>query len=124
MGRYGRMILVFLFVLNILFVYMGYAGIAKIERYGEPPFHGSSMMTVVYNAHFIPNDVILFWYSGWGKLVIWSGSILLPVAAVYVLLVKEKLLAGLLILSLSVIPFGVVGFFIWLHAFCDLPHEW
>jgi len=82
------------------------------------------MMTIVYAAHFVPNSVILFWHSMLGHVIVWSGGILLPLAAAYLLLIKEKLCAGLSILFLSIIPSGFVGFLIWLHAFCDLPHDW
>ncbi len=53
--------------------------------------------------------------------IIWS---IFPTAAAYILLIEEKLYIGLSMLLLSIILFGVVGFLIWLHAFCDLPHDW
>ena len=124
MERYNRMIVFFLWILNILFVYMGYVGIAKMQRYGDLPFHSGSMMTMVYIFYVIPDRVILFWHSTIGHILIWLGCILLPLFAGYILFYKEKLYLGLSILFLSIIPFGIVGFLIWLHAFIDLPHDW
>ncbi len=123
MQRYGKMFIIFLFFLNILFVFMGYVGISKLERYKSPPFN-QSMMTVVFAAKFVPDEIILFWHSKPGKFIIWPCSILLPLVAAYFLLVKQKITISLSVLLLSIIPFGVVGFLIWLHAFVDLPHEW
>ena len=122
MERYGRIVLIFLYFLNIIFVMMGYIGISKIERCEYPPFN-KSLMTVVNAAKYVPNYVISFWHSTPGSLLIWLGCLLLPIAAAYVLLYKQKIIDGILLLLLSIIPFGVVGFFIWLHAVIDIPHE-
>jgi hypothetical protein len=123
MGRHGKICIVFLWFLNILFVYMGYAGIAKMERLYYPPFNqGHGMMHIIYVFYVIPDRFIVFWHSCIGHLVIWSGCIILPITA-YILFTKEKLIAGLSTLLLSIIPFGIVGFLIWLHAFIDLPHD-
>ncbi|MBN1973639.1 MAG: hypothetical protein JW787_08365 [Sedimentisphaerales bacterium] len=124
MGRYGKICIVFLWILNIIFVNMGYVGIAKIERQHFPPFNeGYGMMHIFYSFHVVPDRVILFWHSAIGHAVIWAGCIILPIIA-YILFSREKFLAGLSTLLLSIIPFGIVGFLIWLHAFIDLPHDW
>ncbi len=122
MERSGRVILILLFFLNILFVFMGYVGISKLERYKSPPFH-ESMITVIFAAYYVPDKVVLFWHSKPGSTIIWLSCILLPAAAAYLLLFKQKIVAGILILLLSILPFGVVGFLIWLHAFIDLPYK-
>ncbi len=122
MERNGKIFIAFIWFLNILFVYMGYAGIAKMVRQYAPPFHQNGMMHMIYIFYVIPTKIIVFWHSGIGQAVIWSGCILLPIAA-YILIKREKLLAGLSTLIISVIPFGLVGFLIWLHAFIDLPHD-
>ena len=125
MERYNRMIVFFLWILNFLFVYMGYVGISKIERYNHPPFHSSdSMLTIFYNFYVIPDEIVIFWHSTPGHWIIWSGCIILPLVAAYILFAKEKVLVGLITLLLSITPFGIVGFLIWLHAFIDLPHDW
>jgi len=103
---------------------MGYVGIAKMVRQDAIPFHqGYSMMTMIYIFYVIPDRLLLFWHSGIGHVVIWSGCIILPIAS-YFLFAREKFLSGLSTLLLSLIPFGIVDFLIWLHAFIDLPHEW
>ncbi len=123
MGSYSKICIVFLWILNILFVSMGYVGIAKMVRQDAIPFHqGHSMLTMIYIFYVIPNWLLLFWNSGIGHVVIWSGCIILPVIS-YILFNKEKFLAGFSTLLLSIIPFGIVGFCIWLHAFIDLPHD-
>jgi hypothetical protein len=117
MERYGRIFIIFLFFINILFVFMGYAGISKLERDNSPPFN-KGLVTAVCDFDHIPNNVILFWHSTPGTVIVWSCCILLPFGA-YVLLYQQKLAAGILLLLLSIIPFGVVGLFIWLHAALD-----
>ena len=124
MGRHGKICIIFLWFLNILFVVMGYAGIAKMVRQNAPPFHQhQGLMTIIYAFYVVPDRFILFWNSTLGHVVIWSGCTILPLTA-YILITKEKILAGLSTLLLSIIPFGIVGFLIWLHAFIDLPHDW
>ena len=118
----GKIGIGFVWFLNILFVYMGYTGIAKMVRQHAPPFQQHSMMHMIYIFCVIPDKLILFWHSGIGQIVVWSGCIFLPIAA-YILINREKLLAGLVTLILSVILFGLIGFLIWLHAFIDLPHD-
>ena len=125
MERKSWIIMAFLWCLNIIFVVMGYAGIAKMVRQSAPPFHQhQGMMHIFYAFYVVPDRFIIFWHSPLGHLVIWSGCLILPLLAGYILFYKEKLYSGLLVLILSVIPFGVVGFLIWLHAFIDLPHDW
>jgi len=118
----GKIGILFIWFLNILFVYMGYAGIAKMVRQQAPPFHQHGMAHMIYIFFVIPSKVILFWNSYLGHVAIWSGCILLPILA-YILISREKLLTGLFTLIVSVIPFGLVGFLIWFHAFIDLPHD-
>ncbi len=123
MGSYGKICIIFLWILNILFVSMGYVGIAKMVRQDAIPFHqGPSMLTMIYIFYVIPDRLLLFWNSGLGHVVVWSGCILLPVTG-YFLFTREKFLAGFLTLLLSIVPFGIVGFLIWLHTFVDLPHD-
>lgn len=121
----AKMVVAFLFFINILAVCMGYAGISKLQRYHHPPFHDHhGLWTVVYAAKYVPDEIVVFWHSTLGTCLVWAGSILLPLAAVYLIFVREKLRTGVILLLTSFIPFGLVGFLIWLHAFCDLPHEW
>ena len=112
----------FVWFLNILFVYMGYAGIAKMVRQNALPFHQQGMVHMIYIFYVIPDKLIILWHSGIGQISVWSGCLFLPVAA-YILINREKFFAGIVTLILSVIPFGLVGFLIWLHAFIDLPHD-
>jgi hypothetical protein len=121
----AKMIVAFLFFINILAVCMGYAGINKLQRYQHPPFHNHrGLWTVVYAAKHVPDEIVVFWHSTLGTCLVWGGSILLPLAAAYLIFVREKLWTGAILLLMSLVPFGLVGFLIWLHAFCDLPHEW
>ena len=79
MGRHGKICIVFLWILNILFVTMGYVGIAKMVRQHAPPFHEShGMMHIFYAFFVVPDRVIIFWHSAIGQMVIWSGCIILP----------------------------------------------
>jgi hypothetical protein len=126
MGTSAKAVIAFLFFLNILAVCMGYVGIDKLERYHAHPFdiHDGSMHTFIYAAYFIPGRTILFWHSRWGALLIWAGTILLPLLAAAVVFYKERPLLGTALLFLSFLPFGFTGFLIWLHAYLDLPHDW
>jgi len=125
MGTSAKMVVTFLFFINILAVCMGYVGIGKLQRYQHPPFHDHrSLWTVVYTAKYVPDEIVVFWHSTLGTCLVWAGSTLLPLAAAYLIFMREKLWAGAILLLMSFVPFGLVGFLIWLHAFCDLPHEW
>ncbi|MBA7618767.1 hypothetical protein ES703_26099 [subsurface metagenome] len=123
MGRSGKMVVIFLFILNFLAVCMGYVGIDKLERYHYPPFN-QGLFNVVCGAKYVPDGIVMFWQSRFGACVVWAGSIVFPIAAAYLLFGKEKLWTGITLLLLSFLPFGFTGFLIWIHAFCDLPHEW
>jgi hypothetical protein len=123
MGTTGKMVVTFLFFLNILAVCMGYAGIDKLQRYHHPPFH-DGLWTVVYTAKYVPDQIVLFWHSTLGTCLVWAGSIVLSLMAAYLIFGRGKLWTGVTLLLVSFVSFGLTGFLIWLHAFCDLPHEW
>ncbi len=124
MGTSAKGVITFLFFLNILAVCMGYIGIAKLERYNADPFYDEGLHTFVYAAKYVSDDTILFWHSRWGSSLICAGTILLPLAAVFLIFRKERFFTGTILLLLSFLPFGVTGFLIWFHAYVDLPHEW
>ena len=122
MGTKGKIVVMFLFFLNILAVYMGYAGIDKLQRYNYPPFNNSSLYTAVYTAKYVPDQIVIFWHSSLGTCLIWIGSIVLPLTASYLIFVTRNMWAGIILLLMSFAMFGLTGFLIWIHAFCDLPH--
>jgi hypothetical protein len=122
MGTSSKIIIIFLFFLNILAVFMGYAGIDKLQRYEHPPFHTSSLYTVVSTAHFVPNQIVMFWHSTIGTCLVFAGSIVLPLVASYLIFVTTKIWTGIILMLMSFVLFGLTGLLIWLHAFCDLPH--
>jgi hypothetical protein len=123
-GTSAKAVVAFLFFLDVLAVCMGYVGIDKLERYHAGPFHGDGMQTVWYLANYIPDGTILFWHSHWGSVLIWAGTIFLPLISIAVIFFKERPLVGTALLFLSFLPFGFIGFLIWLHAYLDLPHDW
>jgi len=122
MGTSGKIVVMFLFFLNILAVYMGYAGIDKLQRYGHPPFHDGGLFTVVYSAKYVPDQIVMYWHSTLGTYLVWVGSIVLPLAASYLIFATRKMWTGIILLLISFALFGLTGFLIWIHAFCDLPH--
>jgi hypothetical protein len=123
-GTSGKMIVAFFFFLNILAVLMGYAGIDKLQRYEYPPFHDSGGLWTVFNtAKYVPDRVVSFWHSTPGTCLVWAGSIIIPLAASYLIFANNKMWTGIILLMTSFVLFGLTGFLIWLHAFCDLTHE-
>lgn len=127
MGTSAKAVIAFLFFLNVLAVCMGYGGIDKFERYDAAPFHqhdGMAMHTTISLAGFVSGRTMLFWHSYWGSLLIWAGTIALPLIGVVVIFYKERPVIGTALLFLSFLPLGITGFLIWLHAFLDLPHDW
>ncbi len=123
MGTSAKAVIAFLFFLNVLAVCMGYVGIDKLERYHAPPFHNDGMYTIAYLAKHVSDGTVLFWHSRPGSLLIWAGTILLPLIAIVVIFCKERPFIGIALLFLSFLPFGFTGFLIWLHAYLDLPHD-
>ena len=125
MGTGGKMIIAFFAFLNIVAVCMGYAGIDKLQRYESPPFHNrNGLVTAFYIAPYVPDRIVLFWHSTPGAYLVWAGSIVIPLAASYLIFADNKMWTGIILLFTSFVLFGLTGFLIWLHAFCDLPHEW
>jgi hypothetical protein len=122
MGISGKIVVIFLFFLNVLAVYMGYAGINKLQRYEYPPFNNSSLSTIIYRAKYVPDQIIIFWHSSLGTYLVFAGSIVLPLAASYLIFATRKMWTGIILLLISFALFGLTGFLIWIHAFCDLPH--
>ena len=119
------MIIAFFAFLNILAVCMGYAGIDKLQRYESPPFHNNNgLITAFYIAPYVPDRIVLFWHSTPGAYLVWAGSIIIPLAASYLIFANNKMWTGIILLFTSLVLFGLTGFLIWLHAFCDLPHDW
>ena len=123
MGTSAKAVIAFLFFLNVLAVCMGYIAIAKLERYHAPPFN-DGLYTVFYLFDHVSDATVLFWHSPVGVVLIWAGTLLLPLVAVAVIFYKERPLIGTALLFLFFLPFGVTGFLIWLHAYLDLPHAW
>ena len=122
MGTSSKIIIIFLFFLNIIAVFMGYAGIDKIHRLRYPPFHSGSLYTLMYSFKCVPDPVILFWYSTLGTYMVWIGAIVLPLVAAYLIFYEMKIWTGLILMLVSLLLFGFTGFMIWFHAFIDLPH--
>jgi hypothetical protein len=126
MGTSAKAVIVSLFFLNILAVCMGYIGIDKLQRYGADPFYPpeGGMHHFAYSFAPVSDRTILFWHSGWGSLLVWAGTILLPLLAFLLLFYWERPLLGTGLLFLTCVVLGLTGFFIWLHAYVDLPHTW
>jgi hypothetical protein len=124
MGTSAKLVVAFLFFLNVLAVCMGYVGIAKLERYNADPFYNEGLHTFAYAAKFVSDGTILFWHSWWGGALIWAGTLILPLIAAVLIFSRERLLTGTALLMLSFLVSGVTGFLIWFHAYVDLPHEW
>jgi hypothetical protein len=122
MGASGKIVVIFLFFLNIIAVCMGYAGINKLQRYEYPPFHDGGLYTVVYMAKYVPDQIVIFWHSTLGTCLVWVGSIVLPLVASYLIFATRKMWTGIILLLMSFALFGLTGLLIWIHAFCDLPH--
>jgi len=123
MGTSAKAVIAFLFFLNLVAVCMGYVGIDKLERYEADPFH-VGMHAFFYTFSPVSDRTILFWHSYWGSVLIWGGTILLPLLAIAILFRWERPFLGIVLLFLAFLPFGVTGFLIWLHAYLDLPHAW
>jgi hypothetical protein len=126
MGTSAKAVVMSLFCANVFAVCLGFMGIGKLERHHAYPFnvHDGGMQTFCYSAYYIQGRTVLFWHSPWGALLVWAGTIILPLIAAVVIFGKERPLIGTALLLLSFVPFGITGFLIWLHAFIDLPHDW
>ena len=116
MGASGKIVVIFLFFLNLLAVYMGYAGIDKLQRYHCPPFNDSSLYTVIYTAKYVPDQIVIFWHSSLGTYLVFAGSIVLPLVASYLIFATRKMWTGIILLLMSFALFGLTGFLIWIHC--------
>jgi hypothetical protein len=126
MGTSAKAVIAFLFFLNLLAVCMGYVAIDKFERQKAGPFRnldGVSRSTTFYAGRLVTDRTILFWHSPRGSLLIWAGTILLPLVGIGLIFGKDRPFTGTALLFLSFLPFGFTGFVIWFHAYVFLPHD-
>jgi hypothetical protein len=101
---------------NTLSVFLAANGVERLVRAGCPPFHGASMYHIIAAFPFPPDFIVLAVASALGRIVMWMLALLAPLAAVYSIVVWQRLWTAVILAGVVTLTLGFFGIWIWLHA--------
>lgn len=100
---------------DVFGVVVGYLGIARLQALHFPPFReGLYMLLVAFWPP--PNWLILSWDSLWGRIIMWSGCLTIPLAAFALSHVRRRHVAAFWLMIGWTLVSGVTGFWIMFDA--------
>ena len=120
MNASGKGLFVLLVVFLLLSAGLGYAGIARLHRMHYPPFNDGLYATMDKIPHPSP-EAIQFLDSRGGRILAGSLAVIIPVACVLLVFVRDYRIAGFSLLIVATAGYGLAGVSLFLHGVFDAP---
>jgi hypothetical protein len=106
----------FLVMFSLLFVILGYEGIARLERNHIPPFPHDGLVAYLGGLPMPPGGAILFFHSLPGRIVVWLLVFIMPVICGVMAFRFQWEFVAFFILFLWAGLCGAIGGSLWINA--------